>query len=103
MSPPKRPDVAIRIVQDRLTCLGRSESGFVQEILAYTADLEAEAAQRKLDQQKLDRHHTRAWEALCEVVELCDGLVPEHALRAPEYVRRMKAKLGEALGLKAGA
>jgi len=95
--PPKRPDVAIQIVQERLTRLSRHESGFVQDILAYVAALEIEANQRKLDQAELERHRARAWEALCDVVEICGGLVPEHAMRAPEYVRRLKAKLDEAL------
>ena len=98
-----RPDVAIRAVRERLTTLSPREGAYVLDILSYVAQLEEEVDQRNLDQAMWESRQSRDWEALCEVVALCDGLVPEHARRAPEYVRRMKAKLGEALGLKAGA
>ena len=98
-----RPDVAIRAVRERLTTLSPGEGAYVLDILSYVAQLEEEVDQRKLDQAMWESRQSRDWEALCEVVELCGGLVPEHALRAPEYVRRMKAKLSEALGLKADA
>lgn len=65
---------------------------------AYARDVPA-LLQALDDAQAWETRATRWWKALCAIVDLCGGLVPEHAPRAPEYVRDLlyQAKRSEAV------
>ena len=90
-----RPTHTLDFLQSYLPRVSARDRDLLSTVLEYVAELEADAELQKQVHEELDVRFTRAWEALCDVVGLCDGLVPEHAMQAPRYVEKLKQQLAD--------